>query len=145
MTENSNSNDDNGAGQIAMTDDLFGWPGDGVHWTWQRCGRYEYRKVRVYSPTPTTWFPARRRRRMSRPCRSPTGTRLGVGMTELDLVRLRELAAELGYWPASTDEEHARLRAQDARYNEQEAQDPGGTNCCRRPPLWRLAQSSNGR
>jgi len=49
-------------------------------------------------------------------------------MTDLDLVRLRELAAELGYWPASTDEEHvARLRAQDARYNEQEAQDPGGT------------------
>ena len=46
MTENSNSNDDNGAGQIAMTDDLFGWPGDGVHWTWQRCGCYEYRKVR---------------------------------------------------------------------------------------------------
>ena len=49
-------------------------------------------------------------------------------MTELDLVKLRELAAELGYWPASTDDEHvARLRAQDARYNEQEAQDPGGT------------------
>jgi hypothetical protein len=38
------------------------------------------------------------------------------------------MAAELGYWPASTDEEHvARLRAQDARYNEQEAQDPGAT------------------
>jgi hypothetical protein len=49
-------------------------------------------------------------------------------MTELDLVKLRELAAELGYWPASTDEEHvARLRAQDARYAEQAAQDPGGT------------------
>ena len=49
-------------------------------------------------------------------------------MTELDLVRLRELAAELGYWPASTDDEHvARLRAQDAHYNEQEAQDPDGT------------------
>jgi hypothetical protein len=49
-------------------------------------------------------------------------------MTELDLVRLRELAAELGYWPASTDEEHvARLRAQDARYDEQAAQDPDGT------------------
>ena len=65
---------------------------------------------------------------MSRRCRSPTGTRLGLGMTELDLVRLRELAAELGFWPASTDEEHvARLRAQDARYNEQVAQDPGGT------------------
>jgi hypothetical protein len=54
-------------------------------------------------------------------------------MTELDLVRLRELAAELGYWPASTDEEHvARLRAQDARYNEQAAQDPGGTKWCSR-------------
>jgi erythromycin esterase-like protein len=64
---------------------------------------------------------------MSRPCGSPTGTRLGVGMAELDLVRLRELAAELGYWAASTDEEHvARLRAQDARYDEQEDQDPGG-------------------
>lgn len=62
------------------------------------------------------------------PCRSPTGTRLGVGRAELDLVRLRELAAELGYWPGSTDEEHvARLRAQDARYDEQVAQDPDGT------------------
>jgi hypothetical protein len=48
-------------------------------------------------------------------------------MTELDLVRLRELAAELGYWPASTDEEPvARLRAQNARYDEQAAQDPDG-------------------
>src|SRR3954447_7793343 len=64
---------------------------------------------------------------MSRPCGSPTGTRLGVGMAELDLDRPRELAAELGYWPASTDAEHvARLRAQDARYDEQEAQDPDG-------------------
>jgi hypothetical protein len=57
MTENSNSNDDNGAGQIAMTDDLFGWPGDGVHWTWQRCGRYEYRKVRVHSTNPDHLVP----------------------------------------------------------------------------------------
>jgi hypothetical protein len=49
-------------------------------------------------------------------------------MTELESVRLRKLAAELGYWPASTDEEHvAPLRAQDARYDEQENQDPGGT------------------
>jgi hypothetical protein len=52
MTENSNSNDDNGAGQIAMTDDLFGWPGDGVHWTWQRCGRYKYQKVLVHTTNP---------------------------------------------------------------------------------------------
>ena len=37
-------------------------------------------------------------------------------MTELDLVRLRELAAELGYWPASTDDESiARHRADAAR------------------------------
>ena len=58
MTENSNSNDDNGAGQIAMTDDLFGWPGDGVHWTWQRCGRYEYRKVLMHSTNPDHLVPS---------------------------------------------------------------------------------------
>ncbi len=58
-------------------------------------------------------------------------------MTELDLVRLRELAAELDYWPASTDEEHvARLRAQDARYDEQEAQDPGGTKWQKMMGAW---------
>jgi hypothetical protein len=27
-----------------------------VHWTWQRCGRYEYRKVLMHSTNPTTWF-----------------------------------------------------------------------------------------
>lgn len=36
-------------------------------------------------------------------------------MTELDMTKLRELAKELGYWPASTDEEsverHRRLNA----------------------------------
>jgi hypothetical protein len=58
-------------------------------------------------------------------------------MAELDLVRLRELAAELGYWPASTDEEHvARLRTQDARYNEQESQDPGGTKWQKMMGAW---------
>src|SRR4051794_6322207 len=58
MTENSNSNDDNGAGQIAMTDDLFGWRGDGVHWAWQRCGRYEYRKVLMHSTNPDHLVPS---------------------------------------------------------------------------------------
>ena len=58
MTANSNSNDDHGAGQIAMTDDLFGWPGDGPHWTWQRRGRYEYRKVRVHSTNPDHLVPS---------------------------------------------------------------------------------------
>jgi hypothetical protein len=33
MTENTHSNDNNGANQAAMTDDLFGWPGDGLHST----------------------------------------------------------------------------------------------------------------
>ena len=58
MTENSNSNDDNGADQIAMTDDLFGLPGDGLHWTWQRCGRYEYRKVLMHSTNPDHLVPS---------------------------------------------------------------------------------------
>ena len=58
MTENSNSIDDNGAGQIAMTDDLFGLPGDGVHWAWQRCGRYEYRKVLMHSTNPDHLVPS---------------------------------------------------------------------------------------
>jgi hypothetical protein len=69
MTKNSNSIDDNGANQAAMTDDLFGWPGDGLHWTWQRCGRYRYQKVLVHStnrghlvpstPSPTNVPPLR--------------------------------------------------------------------------------------
>ena len=58
MTENSNSNDDNGAGQIATTDDLFGLPGDGVHWAGQRCGRYEYRKVLMHSTNPDHLVPS---------------------------------------------------------------------------------------
>jgi len=32
MTESADSGSGDGADQIAMTDDLFGWPGDGVHW-----------------------------------------------------------------------------------------------------------------
>ncbi len=58
-------------------------------------------------------------------------------MAELDLVRPRELAAELGYWAASTDAEHvARLRARHARYNEQEAQDPDGTKWQKMMGAW---------
>ena len=58
MTENSNSNNDNGAGQIAATDDLFGWPRNGVHWAWQRCGRYEYRKVLIHTTNPDHLVPS---------------------------------------------------------------------------------------
>lgn len=72
MTENSNSNDDNGAGQIAMTDHLCGWPGDGVHWTWQRCGRYEYRKVRgALDRTRSPGFP----RGVAEECPAPADRR----------------------------------------------------------------------
>jgi hypothetical protein len=41
-----------------MTDDLFGWPGDGLHWTWQRCGRYRYQKVLVHSTNPKHLVPS---------------------------------------------------------------------------------------
>ena len=41
-----------------MTDDLVGWPGDGVHWGWQRCGRYEYRKVLMHSTNPDHLVPS---------------------------------------------------------------------------------------
>jgi hypothetical protein len=58
MTVNTHSNDDNGAIQAAMTDDLFGWPGDGLHWTWQRCGRSEYQKVLVHSTNPDHLVPS---------------------------------------------------------------------------------------
>ena len=55
----------------------------------------------------------------------------------LDTARLRELADELGYWPASTDEEYvARLRAQNARYDEQIAQDPEGTKWQKMMGAW---------
>jgi erythromycin esterase-like protein len=58
-------------------------------------------------------------------------------MAELDLVRLRVLAAALGFWPATTDAEHvARLRAQDARYDEQEAQDPDGAKWQKMMGAW---------
>ncbi len=46
----------------------------------------------------------------------------------LDTERLRAAAAELGYWPAITDEDHiAMLRAQNAHYEELFRQDPEGT------------------
>ena len=36
----------------------LGWPGDGVHWTWQRCGRYEYQKVLMHSTNPDHLVPS---------------------------------------------------------------------------------------
>ncbi len=53
--------------------------------------------------------------------------RLGVSMAELDMARLRELAAELGYWPATTDDEHLeKLRADNERFDRMNAHDPQG-------------------
>jgi hypothetical protein len=49
-------------------------------------------------------------------------------IAELDLEKLRMLAGELGYWPATTDQEHiAKLREQDARYERVARGDPEGT------------------
>lgn len=39
-------------------------------------------------------------------------------MVELDLAKLRAAAAEFGYWPATTDDEHlAKLRADNDRFD----------------------------
>ena len=59
MTENTHSINHDGANQAVMADDLFGWPGDGLHWAWQRCGRYEYRKVLMHSTNPDHLVPSR--------------------------------------------------------------------------------------
>jgi len=59
MTANTQSNDDNAANQAAMTDDLLGWPGHGLHWAWQRCGRYKYQKVLMHSTNPDHLVPSR--------------------------------------------------------------------------------------
>lgn len=53
---------------------------------------------------PTSRFPLCRRAGHP-PCRSPTGTRGAPARAmTIDTERLRELAAELGSWPATTDE-----------------------------------------
>ena len=41
---------------------------------------------------------------MCRPCGQPPGTRPDASVADLDMARLRELADEFGYWPATTDE-----------------------------------------
>ncbi|MDD7811578.1 hypothetical protein PP713_03245 [Mycobacterium sp. CSUR Q5927] len=39
-------------------------------------------------------------------------------MAELDIAKLRAAAAELGYWPATTDDEHLdKLRADNERFD----------------------------
>jgi hypothetical protein len=55
----------------------------------------------------------------------------------MDMEKLREAAELLGYWPASTDEAHiAKLRAQNAHYDELIAQDPEGTKWQKMSGAW---------
>ena len=66
----------------------------------------------TYGNTSRRFRPSRssfrlaRRHRAGHPCGSPTGTRADAhaGVMTIDTERLRELAAELGFWPATTDE-----------------------------------------
>jgi hypothetical protein len=48
-------------------------------------------------------------------------------MIQLDMAKLRAVAAELGYWPATTDDEHLdKLRADNERFYRMNAHDPQG-------------------
>ena len=85
-----------------------------------------------------------------RPCdreaaKNPRGRAMGLpegtassGSTSppLDMALLRELAAELGYWPATTDDEHLeKLRADNERFDRMNTHDPYHSPCpvCGRP------------
>lgn len=46
-------------------------------------------------------------------------------MAELDIAKLRAAAAELGYWPATTDDDHLeKLRADNERFDRMNTHDP---------------------
>jgi hypothetical protein len=48
-------------------------------------------------------------------------------VADLDIAKLRAAAAEFGYSPASTDDEHlAKLRADNERFDRMNAHDPQG-------------------
>lgn len=48
-------------------------------------------------------------------------------MAELDIAKLRAAAAELGYWPATTDDDHLdKLRADNERFDRMNGHDPQG-------------------
>ncbi len=57
MTEKSNSNDDNGAGQIAMTDDLFGGLVTACTGRGSGAAAISTRRSWCTRPIPTSWFP----------------------------------------------------------------------------------------
>jgi len=53
----------------------------------------------------------------------------------LDLQKLRAAAAELGYWPATTDDEHLdKLRADNERFDHMNAHDPHGVKWSKMGP-----------
>jgi len=46
-------------------------------------------------------------------------------MSDLDIAKLHAAAAELGYWPATTDDEHLeKLRGDNERFDRMNAHDP---------------------
>jgi hypothetical protein len=48
-------------------------------------------------------------------------------MVKLDIAKLRAATAELGYQPATTDDEHLeKLRADNERFDQMNAHDPQG-------------------
>jgi hypothetical protein len=81
------------------------------------------------------------------PCGPATGPPEGTassGSTSppLDIAKLRAAAAELGYWPATTDDEHLeKLRADNERFDRMNTHDPYHSPC---PVCGRPTASSSG-
>jgi hypothetical protein len=56
-------------------------------------------------------------------------------MSEFDIDKYRAARDELGYGPATTDDEHlAKLRADDERHDRMNAHDPQGTKWAKMGP-----------
>ena len=83
--------------------------GKGWTWTSQRCGRYEYRKVLVHTTNPDHLVPSTPSLTDIPPLEVAPRYREGRWVhdeqvaTMIDMNRLRELTAELGFMPATTD------------------------------------------
>ena len=79
-------------------------------WTWQWCGRYEYRKVLLHTTNPDDVVPSTPSLTDIPPLQVAAPVSAGRWVhdeqvaTMIDMNRLRELTAELGFMPATTDE-----------------------------------------
>ena len=58
--------------------------GKGWTWTWQRCGRYKYKKLLVRTTNPDHLAASTPSLRTSRPYGLPTGTRAGARVGDDD-------------------------------------------------------------